>query len=161
MSGNPKITSKGASILFDTLRECHSVVSYLNLYESELDDECLRNFGEYIQDDDCLELFYIFNTKVTDNGIQMLPQFLMGNMKLRKLDFSMNSSITDASVPYLIDIVMRSYLNEIGISDTSITDDKRKELKNYFVIPKDQREIPIKSKAKSAAKIQSSTYASV
>ncbi len=143
-------------MLIDTLRECNSVISVLDLSINEIDDECMKQLGEYIQDNEHLERLEI-GSKVTDKGIEMLSEYLIGNTTLKELNLS-NKGITDVSVPYLIDIAKKSCITEIDIENTSISEEKEDELtEKTFKIPIEQREIPIKSNTKSAAKISAST----
>ncbi len=53
-------------MLFDTLRECNSVVSVLNFGENEIDDECMKQLGEYVQDNQHLWRLRIDYIRVTD-----------------------------------------------------------------------------------------------
>lgn len=46
---NNNITSAGASLLFDVLRESDSQISCLDLSENKLDDNCMDSLGKYIQ----------------------------------------------------------------------------------------------------------------
>ncbi len=144
-------------MLFGTLRECNSVVSYLNLYDNEINDKCMKQLGEYVQDNEHLEILNIRNSKVTDKGIEILSEYLIGNTKLNELYLRENKGITEKSVPYLIEIVKKSCITKIDIQYTSMSFGKQQEIKELLEIPIEEREIPIKSNAKSAAKISQST----
>ncbi len=144
-------------MLFDTLRECNSVGSDLNLSYNEIDDECMKQLGEYVQDNEYLERLMLSYNKVTDKGIEMLLEYLIGNTKLNELNLSVNWGITDASVPYLIEIAKKSCITRMYLGGTSISEEKQQEIVELPKIPIEQREIPIKSNTKSAAKISAST----
>ncbi len=145
-------------MLFDTLRECNSVVSILDLsWIRQIDDECMKQLGEYIQDNKCIEKLRVRNNKITNKGIEIISEYLIGNTKLDELYFDDNNGITDASVPYLIEIAKKSCITEIDIRSTSISEEKQQEIEELLKIPIDEREIPIKSNTKSAAKISAST----
>ncbi len=147
------ITSKGASMLFDTLKECNSIVSSLHLSYNEIDDECMKQLGEYMQDNKYLEQIWLFENKVSDKGIEILSEYLIGNIKLKQLYLMHNIGITDKSVPYLMEIAMRSCIARLDLWRTSISIAKQQEIKELLKIPIEEREIPIKSNTKSAAKI--------
>ncbi len=71
---------------------------------------------------------------------------MIGNTKLKGLELNGNKGITNASIPYLIEIAKKSCITEIDLYWTTITEVKQQELAEFL-------EIPIKSNSKSAAKI--------
>ncbi len=144
-------------MLFDTLRECNSVVSDLHLSRNQIDDECMKQLGEYVQDNEHLETLWLNMNKLTDKGIEIISENLIGNTKLKILDLKGNKGITDASVPYFIEIAKTSCITEIRLLVTSISEEMQQEIKELLKIPIEEREIPIKSNTKSAAKISAST----
>ncbi len=113
------------------MRECNSVVSLLNLSENEIDDECMKQLGEYVQDNQHLEKLWLGSNKITDKGIEIISEYLIGNTKLKELNLSVNEGITDVSVPYLIEIAKKSCITEIEIWVHQYLKKSNKELKNY------------------------------
>ncbi len=140
-------------MLFNTLRECNSLVSKLNLSWNEIDDECMKQVGEYMQDNEYLNKLWLFNNKITDKGIEMISEYLIGNTILKELEIYNNKGITDVSIPYLIEITNKSCITNAFLWGTSISTKKQEEIAEFLKIPIEQREIPIKSNTKSAAKI--------
>ena len=122
-----KITSKGASLLFNTLKECKSSVETISLYINELDDDCMKSFGEFIQNNNTVKNIIIGDNKITDKGIEILPPYLIGNITINELNVKGNKGITDKSVPLLIEIIQKSIIEDIR--ETSITN------KNIIVVP--------------------------
>ena len=143
--------------MFDTLRECNSVVSYLYLSHNQIDDECMKQLGEYLQDKEHIEILELGDTKITDKGVEILSEYLIGNITLKELLLHGNKGITDASVPYLVEMINKSCIVRINLYETSISEEKKQKIEEALSIPIDQREIPIKSNTKSAAKISVST----
>lgn len=123
---------------------------------NELDDECMESLGEYAQDNEHLECMKIGN-RVTDKGVEILSKYLIGNTKLEELSLSFNQGVTDASVPFLIEFAKKSSILRIDYFETSISDEQKGALNNALRIPTEDRDIPIKSNAKSAAKISSTS----
>lgn len=148
-----RITSKGGSELFNTLRECSSAATKLDISMNEIDDECMNNLGEYLQDNDYLEALLLGSNKISNKGVEMLSEHLNGNISLRELNLSHNKGITDLSGPYLMDIAKKTSITEVSFWFTSISTTKRFEIDDKFKLSIDKREIPIKSNCKSAAKI--------
>ncbi len=150
------ITTKGAAVLFDTLKECNSVISHLSLPGNQFDDDCMNQLGEFIQENEYLQALNIGEAKITDKGVKILSEYLIGNTILEKLYLNYNKGITDASAPYLIEIAKKTCISTIYFDHTRITDKKTKDIEEALKISMDKREIPIKSNAKSAAKISAS-----
>ncbi len=144
-------------MLFDTLRDYNSVVSKLQLSDNEIDDECIKQCGEYVQDNEHIEKLWLDDNMITDKGIEIISEYLIGNTKLKVLDVDGNKGITDASGPYLIEIAKKSCITAIDTGDTSISEEKQQEIKDLLKISIEQRETPIKSNTKSAAKGSAST----
>ncbi len=132
--------------MFGTLRECNSAVSDLYLYYNGIDGECMKQFGEYVQDNEHLEILRLGSNKVADKGIEMISEYLIGNTKLKELEVYDIKGITDESVPYLIEIAKKSCITDFSLWDTSAFGEKKQELTELLAISIDQREIPIKSK---------------
>jgi len=70
-----------------------------------------------------------------------------------ELDISYNKGITDKSLQYLIDIAKKTSITTLLIDSSSVSEENQKEIDKLVKIPIDEREIPIKSSSKSAAKI--------
>lgn len=60
-------------MLVDTLRECNSVVSKLNLSINRLDDECMSALGEALDSNYHLEELYLSYNNITDKGVEINP----------------------------------------------------------------------------------------
>ena len=99
-----------------------------------------------------ISLNSLWGNCITDNGIQILSEHLQGNLHLETLEIQSNSRITDASIPYVAEIAKRSCVKEINLADTSISEEKKEAISKLLRIPHEEREIPINSSSKSAAK---------
>lgn len=154
------ITSKSACLLFDTLREGESTISKLNLSETQINDESMKQLGEYLQDNNHLEELYLYSTMITDKGVEVLSDYLVGNTKLKEIDLRSNKLIQSGSVPFILHIAKTTHISVIKAWGTAIPFDKHKEIEEAFNIAIDQRQIPIKSNSKSASKIQSTPTSS-
>ncbi len=121
------ITSKGASILFDYLKQTSSTISAVNLSGNKIDDACMTSLGEYIQSNQYIMHVYICYNKVTDKGIEILSEYILGNITLKQLNLNCLLGVTDASTPFLIDIAKMSYITSIGLNNTLISFEKQQE----------------------------------
>lgn len=151
------ITSKGASILFKTLKECNSEVEYISLEESQINDDCMEDLGEFIQSDSFLKNISIGNsygqdTIISDKGIEILTPYLIGNTVLKEIGIFGPNDITTKSFPLLNEIALKSCLNNFYIDEPNLSEDEFNNFNQIFNIPLDQREIPIFSLSKSAKK---------
>lgn len=151
LDGNA-ITSKGASKLFETLKNSKAKVTHLYLGENKLDDECITSLGEYLQNNSSLVEISLYWNQLSDRGIEILSNYIVGNNVLEAIDFSSNRAITAKSTPYFKEMVSRSCLQTVKLDDLPITFQKMEELRLAMAVPIDQREVPVLSSTKSAAK---------
>lgn len=133
------ITSKGASILFDTFKFCKSSLNKLVLSWNQLDDDCMKPLGEYIQSNPKLERLWIGSNNISDKGLDVLSTYLIGNMSLKYLNILVNKGITNKSAPWLTKIIMNSAITDIDFQGTSISDDKQEEMTKYLQLPVETR----------------------
>ena len=115
-----KITSKGASLLLNALKAYKPNITKVYLSYNELDDDCMKSLGEFIQNNQTINNIYIDN-KITDKGIEILLPYLIGNITIKKFNIYGNKGITDKSIPLLIEIIHKSNIEVIYIIGTSIT----------------------------------------
>lgn len=119
-----RITSKGANSLFDALKGSSSPqVNSLDLRFNRLGDECMRSLGEYIENNKYLTSLRLSQNRITDNGIEILSNFIIKSESLQYLYVDRNVGITERSIPYLINILELSKSCQIEYDYTSITDD--------------------------------------
>ena len=158
LNGN-ELTSKGVSVLLETLQGCDSILLKLNLSRNQIDDECMKKMGEFVNDNEYLEGLFLSNNKISNKGVEILSNHLIGNVVLKSLYLGSNNDITDTSVPYLLETVKLSNITSIYLADTSITRVKNLEIQNALQVPIEEREIPLRSNTKSAAKLSASITA--
>ncbi len=147
-----QVTIKGASHLFETLNECKSTISLLSISCVNFNEEFMKPLGECIQCNQHLETLHLVDLTLTDKGIEILSEFLIGNTTLKELGAIGISGITNASVPHLLEIVKKSYITNVVMNTLSLAFDKQNDIREATKIPILKREIPIKSNTKSAAK---------
>ena len=137
------------------MKECKPIITYDNLRNNELDDNCMESLGEFIQNNQTIENIDIGNNKITDKGIEILLPYLIGNITIKTINISFNKGITDKSIPLLIEIIQKSNIQDIDIIGTSITKEGKTEIRVSLKIPIDEREIPLITigNVKSASKI--------
>lgn len=117
-----KITSVGATELFDALKSNNSTIKQVYLsYNNKIDDTCLKSLGEYISKNKHIETISIGGALITDDGIQILLPYLEGNTSLKKFYLSENKGITDKSIPLLVKMIESSNLEDLTVMDSSIT----------------------------------------
>lgn len=151
-----KITSIGASLLLNTLKECNIIVLGIWLAANPIDDECMKSVGEFVQDNQYLKRLCI-GSNITDNGIKILSEYLFGNIVLQNLSLNINAAITNNSGPFLIEMVQKSAITEIEVLGTSIGAETKQEIQVACNTDVEKREIPVRSNTKSAAKIASAS----
>lgn len=135
------LTSRGVAILFDRFKNCHSTISWISITENNVDDNCMAALGEYIKHNENIAGVYVMYAQISDRGVEILSDHILGNKTIYQFDFQGNVGITDQSAQYFIDIAKNTYVNNIYVSDTSISDEKHEEILRYLVIPNEEREI--------------------
>ncbi len=111
------------------------------------------SLGEYIQDNSSIIFLHLDENKINDKGIEILHEYLFGNTTLNEINLKWNNDITDVSFTYLIEIAKRSYITIIDVWQLSTMKEKQYELNLHLKISIHERNVPINSKTKSAAKI--------
>ena len=89
---------------------------------------------------------------ITDIGLEVLAKYLIGNTTLKLLDLSYNIGITGKSSSHFIEAALKSCLISIKLAETSVSEESQEEINQKLSINVQEREIPVHSPSKSAAK---------
>lgn len=93
-------------------------MSMMTLNRNQIDDMCMKSLGEYIQASPYIMCLYLANNKITDKGIEILAEHLIGNTIMQELNLSENKDITNASIPHLLKAIESSCFKDINIDAT-------------------------------------------
>lgn len=140
-------------MLFRSLIKCKSLVLAIWLTGNLLDDDCLENLGEFVQSNKMMESFNIGYNRITDKGMEIITEFVIGNTSLQFIGLEGNEDITEKSMNNIIEIAKKTHITSLYIYDTQISDQSIDDIRGFLSIPVEQREIPLQSKTKSAAKV--------
>lgn len=122
MSGN-LISSFGASILFQTLKNENMVIEGLALDDNLINDSAMKALGDFLETEKSLNYIWLSdqrNEGITDEGIGILSKYFNANIKLKQLSLRGNRGITNSSIPILIDMIRNSQLELLAVERTSI-----------------------------------------
>ena len=120
-------------MLFDMLRTTNSSIKEIYLhYNEQINDKCMKSVGEYIKSNKSIEGIWLGNNNISDAGIEILAPYLDGNTTFKRLDLSNNRRITDKSIPFLVKIIESSHIEEMGINNTSITQEDTIDIYVYL-----------------------------
>lgn len=136
------------------MKSCRSAIKRIDIQRNQLDDDCMASLGEYLQESPFVEELNIAYNHITDKGIEVLAEYIIGNTALNFLDFQGNREITEDSVSFFVDIATKSCITRLGMNFTSILDENKEEIEELLHVPVEQRDIPIHSNTKSAAKAE-------
>lgn len=127
---NNGITSNGIQILINSLVK-NSKITHLNLSSNPLGDQAIQFINELIISHRTLYHLSLADTNITDAGFQQLIQTLSSNVSsLRTLDVRSNKSITDASIPFLTQMVDRNQtLSACRLDNCQLTEQGFNQLK--------------------------------
>ncbi|CAF1493107.1 unnamed protein product [Adineta ricciae] len=127
---NNEITSNGIQILINSLVK-NSKITHLNLSSNPLGDQAIEFINQLIASNRTLYHLSLADTNITDIGFRELIQALSSNSSsLRTLDLRSNKSITDASIPFLIQMVDRNQtLSACRLDNCQLTEQGLNQLK--------------------------------
>lgn len=170
------ITIVGLKTLFKTLAP-HTNIKILNVNKNQLDGDCLDSLCNFLSTNKSLEQLHIgIDTKssiefadtkykkdvigvnkpllifLSNSDLSVLANSLFGNTTLCFLGLENHRNITKDSLPTLHELANSTFLTEIQLAGTSIYFDDIKMITANLKTPIEDREIPIVSKTKSAAK---------
>lgn len=130
-------------------------LKHLDLRRSNINDEHLDKLGDVIGSSDKIDNLCISsNENITDEGLNKLINHMLGNTSLKTLDISNNRKITEKSIPLLLEMAEVTSITSLHIYGTGIDYDKTNKVYDAFKKPVNDRNIPLKSKTKSAAKVR-------
>lgn len=134
-----KLTSKGATILFKTLKECKSQVRSIDLGNCSIDDACIEPLGEFIQSNQRIKRVILGNhvpfrrctllgeghNHITTQGLQKLSTYIIGHSSLKYLDFrSLGWGFSNELISSFINMIETSSLEMVHM-----------EFENYLKYP--------------------------
>lgn len=135
------------------MKASNAIITHIDLQQNQINDSSLKRVGEYIQDNEYLELLSLANNDITDKGIEILSDYVIGNITLKELDLNTDERITNASVPTLIEMINGSGLTVVSVHFTLISQENQQKITRALNVPIERRQIPIRSNSKSAAKL--------
>lgn len=136
----------------DALIRCNSSIQLLWLGDNRFDDNCMVFIGKYLQQNPNIKEVFLGENEITDKGIEIISEYLTGNVTLRELSFRFNREVTDKSMPFFVKISKESCIKKLDLEYTLLSEANQDTIYNLLMIPSDEREIPINSNSKSAAK---------
>lgn len=140
-------------MLFDALRESNSKIVRIGLCKNDIDDKCMNSLADYLYKNPYVNEIWLGHNHISDKGIEILSEHVIGSLSIKFLDFENNNKITNASVPYFLEMCKQSYITALGLSETSISGQMKTDIFSALSISIDQRDIYIQSQTKSAAKL--------
>lgn len=157
ISRNPEVTSVGASRLFKALEKLPCLVE-IDIVDCSIDDDCMESLASLLENNENLRMLILSTSQsnvikgnLTDKAIEILFPSLIGNIGLKEIDFT-NAHLSDKSLSSLKEICEKSCLERIKLVGTLIGHEDILEINRLLRIPESDREIPLKSLTKSAAK---------
>lgn len=114
-----KITSVGASEIFQYLCD-NSFITSISLERNLIDESCLPDLIDLINKSNVIRAIYLDGNALTDVGVERLIEPLSKSSSIRILGISGIQEITEKSAPALLDLIMKTKIEKIHLSGTSI-----------------------------------------
>lgn len=128
-----------------------------HLLDASSDPCVMESLGKYLKFNSKLEVLNMSNTDMTDDCIDILSEHLTGHMFIRELVFNKNK-MTNLSFPSLCAMAATTHVQTMDLDENDIeyaVPEQMEKLQALLAIPPEQREIPVLSNTKSAAKKRS------
>lgn len=107
--------------MFDALIKCETKTESISLRGNRLDDDCMEKIGHFIRMANSVEDLDLRTNVITDRGIKLISQYIVGNQILKSFLVGGNKDITNVSVPYFIDMTKSTNIIDVYTSLASIT----------------------------------------
>lgn len=118
-----RITSAGVNQFLDTLTECNVRITKLSLAKNLIDDGCAYAFGKYFEMSNTLVSLNLGWNEISNNFIQQVAPSLKGNSTLKSINLNGNSKLTNKCIPFLIDVLVNSQIEDLTHVSTSLCND--------------------------------------
>jgi len=139
-----KITSKGVSILVDSLLQSKNEnIIKIYIYSNNLDDNFIESLGELIKKNKNITHIDFSYNDITDKGIEKLSEYIIGNGSINYINLYGNWKLTDASSEVIKHMIKTSSILSIDLPDSNISEQNLDEIKELLEIPIEKREIPL------------------
>lgn len=149
---NNAISAVGASKLFESLED-HDDLKLISLGNNNLGDDFIESFARFMQHSQSLTYLNLSKNFITDKSALAMLDSLRGNKVFTALSLFENDQITDAFVEPLIEIIKCSGLRYVDLLDTYVSANDIDKIRRSLHTPFHERDLPLDSKSKSAAKI--------
>lgn len=139
-------------MLFDCLVDMKAKVKAIHFQYNQIDDKCIVSLGKYVQSNHNVEKISLESNKISDKGIEAIMEYIIGNCTLKKLLLNGNDGITKDSSSNLLEMAKSSCIINLQVSDLPLSNQVKDDIKQLLEIPVENRDIPLISNCKSAAK---------
>lgn len=129
--GGNRITSKGATRLFDMLNHHASPLSIISidLSHNQLDDKCLKSVARFVNRTPSIQSVWVSECNINDKALKAFEDTLSVDTKLEYLGLNGNKDITDKSIIVLMKLLEKSRIEILDLNETSVT------YSNLLIIP--------------------------
>lgn len=152
------ITPSGMSTLLETIKDCCPLLESFKAYGNPINDACVPALISVIEKSYSLTWVCIGGPSsyeelgISDAGVENLSQSIIGNTRLKYLDIMSWKRITSKSTPIFVEMASKSCLERLCLFGTAVTQEDQNMIDALLQIPNEEREIPVFSTSKSAAK---------
>lgn len=119
---------------------------------NRLDEGCADSLCDFLSNNNELEVINLGNNRISDNLVERICSALIGNTKIRSLLLSGNKGITSKSFKPLKNMIEKSTVTDFYLFYTSMDHELTDKLDLISRTSYRDRDIPIFSSSKSAAK---------
>lgn len=147
-----KLPVEGANEMFLALSNCKSLTD-ISLSGTGLQVCHMEMIGDCLQMNKSIKDIDLSWNPLTDAHIEAFALSMIGNTSLESMSLAWNGSISAACTSYLKEFCEKSNIKSIELVGTLIGPENIRDIHRLLAVNIEERNIPISSKTKSAAKI--------
>jgi len=139
-----KISPHGFSkFIGSLLKSNNESIVKISMHHTDFDDDSIEIFGRLIKQNKNICSIDLTGNKITDKGVEMLSEYIIGNTSINKIYLVMNKGITNYSLEIIKNMVKTSYISCFDVYMTNINNKEIDEIDEILKIPVEEREIPL------------------
>jgi Ran GTPase-activating protein (RanGAP) involved in mRNA processing and transport len=127
-----RVSDIGVDSLTKILSQNNSTLKMLGLNSNGITDEGARCLAEMLKTNKILTFLRLSHNSISDQGIELLADALTHhNNSLESIDISSNKLVTDLSIDYLVQMIMRNQrLSSLSLPDCGLSENGKQRFRS-------------------------------
>lgn len=100
------------------------MIRQIDLFDNNLDDECMESLGKLVQSSKSLEVVDIGSSRITSTGLNVLSESMKGNTTIRYIGLSKCRELNNKAFSLLLDISFQHPKIMLDVAKSSLMNQK-------------------------------------